>query len=327
MVSERELVGLLHRADWTGLALSGTVTGAGFLGDTVIHVQSDEPLSPPWRREEHKPPPPPPPWSSPLRGQRQFGRIFDMTYGPRLRRTAERYWTFQPGGEDGACALTVAPERRFRVEDAAGSWAIGCDGTRMWQWLRDPPPSASVKFDGRPRTPYRTLLVPSWLLTGYSLVLDGEVTVSGRPGVRVLGTPRQVAARSDRFGGSASGRVLGPIPRWMNPALWTEVEAVVDAELGILLYCSARSGDGPPAVTEFSSLDLGEPAHASRFSAPTGSVFGDDKASSTRGPGDPPAATSAGASLGDALSEALGAVGKEAAQTVAGMAAGGRPPR
>jgi hypothetical protein len=323
MVSERELIGLLYRADWTQLSLSGTVTGAGFLGDTVIHVQSGEPLSPPWRRDEHKPPPPPPPWSSAPRGQRLFERMAEAAYGPRLRRMSESYWTFEPGRDDGACALTIAPGRRFRAEDADGSWAIGCDGTRVWQWLRDRPPGVSIEFDGRPRPPYRTLLVPSWLLTDYSLVLDGEVTVCGRTGVRVLGTPRQVAERTVRFGGSASGRLLGPIPRWMNPAHWTEVDAVVDAELGILLYCSQRSGDEPPAVTEFSSLDVGEPAHASRFSAPAGSVLGDDKGSRTRGPGDPAAGTSAGASLGDALGEALGAVGKEAAQTVAGMAAGG----
>jgi hypothetical protein len=43
MVSEREVVALLHRADWTRLTLSGTVTGAEPVVDVVISVRSDEP--------------------------------------------------------------------------------------------------------------------------------------------------------------------------------------------------------------------------------------------------------------------------------------------
>ena len=325
MVSERELVGLLHRADWTKLSLSGTVRGPGSVIDTVIRAKSDESLGPPWERGEHKLPPPtlPPGFFGRDQHLRMFERMSEDVWGARPGRTSESRWTFQPGDEEDARALTIAPGRRFRAEDADGAWAIGCDGTRVWQWLRDPPPDASVEFDGRPRPPYRTLLVPSWLLTGYSLVLDGEVTVCGRPGVRVLGTPRQVAQPAERFGGSASGRLLGPVPRWLNPAGWAEVEAVVDAGLGILLYCSVRSGDEPPAVSEFLSLDVNMPAHASRFSAPTGSAFGSDNRSRTRGPGAPSASGAAGASLGDALGGALGAAGKEAVQTVAGMAAGG----
>jgi hypothetical protein len=52
MVSERELVGLLYRADWTKLTLSGTVRGAEPVIDTVIGVKSDGPLSGPWQRED-----------------------------------------------------------------------------------------------------------------------------------------------------------------------------------------------------------------------------------------------------------------------------------
>jgi hypothetical protein len=280
MVSERELVGLLYRADWTKLALSGTVTSAEPVVDPVIMVHSEEPLSWPW--------------------------------------------AFAPEGEGAARILSVAPGRRFRAESADGTWAVGSDGTRMWQWLRDRPAGSSITFgfagfDDRPRPPYQKLLVPSWLLTRYSLVLDGEVTVCGRAGVRVLGTLRKVAEETDRFSGRLG--LFAPIPRWLGEQ-WNEVEAVVDAELGILLRYSRRSGDEPPAVTEFSSLDVGEPAEADWFSAPAGSVFGGDKGGRTERPGGRPG-SGAGASLGDALGEALGAAGKEAAKTVAGLAAGG----
>ena len=105
------------------------------------------------------------------------------------------------------------------------------------------------------------------------------------------------------------------------------MEAVVDAELGILLRCSRRSADGVSRVTEFTSVDVAGAtdvagaAGFSAFSPRPGSVLG-GKGSGTRGPRDRPA-DGAGTSLGDALGEALGAAGKEAAKTVAGMAAGG----
>jgi hypothetical protein len=47
MVSERELVGLLHRADWTQLRLSGTVSGAEPPMVTIVTIASDESLAEP----------------------------------------------------------------------------------------------------------------------------------------------------------------------------------------------------------------------------------------------------------------------------------------
>jgi hypothetical protein len=326
MISEREVVGLLYRADWTKLALSGTVTSAEPVVDPVIMVQSDEPLSWPWRRADDAPPAPPPPTGlfEQVLPPWLFGRAADDAREARSGQASGPSWTFAPEDGEAARTLSVAPGRRFRAEGADGTWAVGSDGTRMWQWLRDRPAGSSVTFgfagfDDRPRPPYRTLLAPSWLLTRYSLVLDGEVTVCGRAGVRVLGTPRKVAEETDRFSGRLG--LFAPVPRWLGEQ-WNEVEAVVDAELGILLRCSRRSGDGPPAVTEFSSLDVGEPAEAAWFSGPAGSVFGGDKGGRAESPGDR-SDGAADASPGDALGEALGAVGKEAAKTVAGLAAGG----
>jgi hypothetical protein len=88
MVSERELVALLHRADWTKLSLSGTVRGPESVIDTVIRAKSDEPLGPPWERDEHKLPPPtlPPGFF----GRDQHLRMFE--------RMSEDVWGHGPGG-------------------------------------------------------------------------------------------------------------------------------------------------------------------------------------------------------------------------------------
>jgi hypothetical protein len=341
MVSDRELVGLLYRADWTKLTLSGTVTGSEPVVETVITVQSDGPLRWPWRREDDEdtpePPPPLPPPLSGLFGQLPpwlFERANEEAWGSRRGRPSEPYWSFAPQGEGAECTLSVAPGGRFRAEGADGAWTLGCDGARMWHWFRDWPASTSVSLgftpsDDRPRPPYLSLLVPSWLLTDYSLlVVDGEVTVCGRAGVRVLGTPRKVTEPPKRFGGrlgrdAGSPGLFAPAARWLRVQHWDEVDAVVDAELGILLRCAKRSGDRTPSVTEFASLNVGSPADASLFRVPAGGAFGGDQGAGKRGPGKRPADGPAGGSLGDAVGEALGAASKEAAKAVAGVAAGG----
>jgi hypothetical protein len=61
MVSEREIVGLLYRADWTTLTLSGTVTGAERVVDTAFMLQSDEPPGGAWQRDDDEDPGRPPP--------------------------------------------------------------------------------------------------------------------------------------------------------------------------------------------------------------------------------------------------------------------------
>src|SRR5882762_1282034 len=142
MVSERELVGLLYRADWTKLALSGTVTGAEPVVDTVITVQSDEPPSGPWQREEDddtEPPPPPPSWVFPHLPPWLSRRAEEQAREAHRGRASGPFWDFDPGGQGAVCALAVAPGRRFRADGAGGAWALGCDGARMWHWFRDLP--------------------------------------------------------------------------------------------------------------------------------------------------------------------------------------------
>jgi hypothetical protein len=336
MVSEREIVGLLYRADWTTLTLSGTVTGAERVVDTVFMLRSDETPSGAWQRadgddEDPGPPPPLPPFLLGHAPPWLAEQITEQAWGARRGQGSGSSWNFAPQGEGAPCRLSIAPGQRFRAEGADGTWAIGSDGVRMWHWLRDFPAGASVQFgftgsDYRPRPPYRSLLVPSWLLTEYSLVLDGEATVCGRPGVRVLGTPRTVTKPANRFGRlgkQAGGGMFAPPARWLRLDPSDEVEAVVDAELGILLRCAKRTGDGLPEVTEFTSLDVGAAADATRFAPPAGSAFGGGHGSATWGRAGRPADGPATGSLGDALGEALGTAGKEAAKAVAGIAAGG----
>jgi hypothetical protein len=335
MVSERDVIGLLYRADWARLALSGTVTGAEPVLETAISVRSDEPLSGPWQREDTDPPPEPPPGlfehMPPWASRRMEEQLREAWHG----KASGSSWTFEPNGQGAAFTLAVAPGRRFRADGADGTWALGCDGARMWHWFRDLPAGTSVSFglaglQERPPPPYRDLLAPSWLLTGYSLALGDEVTVAGRAGVQVRGTLRAVAAQTTRIGGRpgrsvGAGGLFAPIPRWIN-GFPDEVEAVIDLELGILLRCSKRPDDGPQQVTEFSSLDVPGRAEASVFTAPPGSGFGGDKGSRTRGPDSGQSGGSSGAAgstLGDALGEALETAGKEAAKAVAGLAAGG----
>jgi hypothetical protein len=289
-VEDRELVGLLYRADWTGLTLSGTVRGPEPVIDTTITVTEQ------WS--------PPGPWW-PGRPRWPGGSPPEPPTPPD--------WCFAPPEHEGARTLVLAPGRRFRVESADGSWVLGSDGERVWHWQRDLPPDTDVQFDAKPRAPFRTQLVPSWLLSGYSLAQSGPATVCGRAGLRVLATPRTVIGRDSRrwrHERGSIGLVPGPGPRWLRSGYWDEVDAVIDAELGILLRCARRLGDHEPSVTEFESLEVGGPAEAALFSAPAGSVFG--RARRARG-----------GPFGDAADSALSGVVREAAKTVAGLAAGG----
>ena len=261
MAGKRELVALLYRADWTRLCLSGEVHGVDPLVPTVVTKTGagrDDPF-------------PPFPKAPPF----------------------EPFW---PEADDRT--LLLAPGMRYREESADGRRVQGCDGERVWLWSADLPPGEEIGFDGRPRPPHPELLAPTWLLTGYKLAIKGRVRVCGRPGIRVLATPRRAAR------GWRAPHLAGPLPAFRLPLLihYDRVVAVVDAELGILLSCERRPGDQPPEVSEFRSLTVDPEVDAARFTAPAGSVFGDGTGFS----GWP-----------------FGAAGREAAKTVAGLAAGG----
>ncbi len=242
MITEQELVGLLYRADWTKLALSGTVSADGPVIDP---------------------------------GSGAFG-VTDTGFGGRARpwEPEPPPWFLEPDQHGRLKQVSVAPGRRFRVEDADRSRAVGSDGERLWAWRQDQSAPA-IRFSARPQPPYRVLLMPSWLLNGYALVTEDEVTACGRAGLRVRATPKPTSERRRQAGYRPLTRMLGELPRWLRERRYEAVDAVVDAELGILLRCTCHFDGEPPLVTGFESLDVGEavPADAARFSGPTGSVY------------------------------------------------------
>jgi hypothetical protein len=290
-MDERELVGLLYRADWTRLALAGTVRG----GDTGLHtivIETDDASGSErsWSTGPFGPPfgPPSAPASAPF-------PPFPRSSGDPESETDPDTYTER--------TLIVAPGKRYREETTDGDYASGCDGERVWQWYDQLRPGISLRFDDRPRPPVPVLLAPSWLLTGYELTIEGEENVAGRTGLRVL------AVRRERGGyGPPIGRISGimPVPSRLLAPVETsdEVRAVVDVELGLLLRCWRRRGTRPAEVNEFRSLAVGGEAgdDPARFSAADGSVSG------------------AGPEPDEVQWRAFA---REAGKTVAGMAAGG----
>lgn len=221
---------------------------------------------------------------------------------------------FTPADTD---TLRVAPGRRYRRDGALLS--AGSDGTRAWQWFPALPqgPSAGpsqgedVHLVGSTAPPYATLLCPSWLLTGYSLAVEERVTACGREAIRMTGTARR------------DGRAMPGEPRPPDRSVlgfrYDRVEAIVDAELGILLRCELANepADGHPDswLVEFARLDLNPETDDAVFAPPPGSHSWD---ATGTGP-DPVAAPSALAFLATFFPWLT----SPAAKTVAGLAAGG----
>jgi len=170
--------------------------------------------------------------------------------------------------EPARSTVLIAPGRRY-LESGDGL-RRGCDGERAWEVFE--PPAGSVRVFGGPALPFHTLLCPSWLLSGFTLETRDTVTVCGRDAVRVTARPRPGARE------------------W--PAAWDpgfsrsdRVEAVVDAELGILLRCE-RVQDGRTAErTDITALTLGPPADPARFEPPPGSTISEDWRAAFGGPG------------------------------------------
>ena len=156
---------------------------------------------------------------------------------------------------DGSTVL-VAPGRRYREQTAEG--IRGCDGDHAWTlppWAAD----GTEHWVGRPEPPLRTLLCPSWLLRNSRLEVRGLVRACGREGLDVVVTARESLRDVTRAARSRIGRT----------------EAVVDAELGILLRVSRTDGRQAPRVTELVSLDVNPVTDAAQFMPPPGSRVGE----------------------------------------------------
>lgn len=170
-MDELELVGLLHRADWTRLSLTGAVSGAAA---SVLSVFGGQEY---WSLRSEAPVPRPPDWT--------------------------------PDQLEGDIALDLAPGKRFHLTSADGRWAGGCDGSRVWQRLPDPLPADTVfRFRSRPQPPVAPLLAPSWLLSGHTLTAGEPTVVCGRPGVQFTAVPEEGDLRRHR---QVMGELLAPM--------------------------------------------------------------------------------------------------------------------
>jgi outer membrane lipoprotein-sorting protein len=161
------VIGLLYRADWTGLSLSAEVRFArnGDLArrrEAAVRAES-------MRRLGLRPGP----HDSLVREQEPDGR------GDRWR-----------------AALLIAPGRRYRLEydGEHGGQADGSDGEQAWT-LRPPdaaplPPPGIEVVSG---LPVPALFRPAGLLTGFTLDMGGPVTACGREAIAVTAVPRHGA--------------------------------------------------------------------------------------------------------------------------------------
>jgi hypothetical protein len=196
-VDERELVGLLYRADWTRLTLTGTVRGSGqfpptSFGDRMWSFRGGPPKagSPSW-----------PLWAA---------------------MTADRPET--------QSTLTLAPGKRYRLAAEDGSRVLGSDGERVWQWLADVPAGEWATFERKPQPPVGGLLAPTWLLLGFRVSVEGETTVAGRAGIVVTGV-----AQTARLVGLPALTLLpwglAPRPERVSAVIDAELGIVLRREL------------------------------------------------------------------------------------------------
>ena len=226
-------MGLLYRADWTRLTLSGRVRGSGQFpptnpGEGWWMSGSFGERGRPGSFSVPDPPPVPPDW---------------------IMATAEQ--------SEAESALTLAPGKRYRLATEDGSRVLGCDGERVWQRLADNPPGERVTFERKPQPPVPGLLAQAWLLLGYRLSVEGETTVAGRAGIVVTGP-----ARTARLSGRSASTVL-PWDLMPRPE---RVSAVIDVELGIVLRRELGYPGGTVGVTEFLDLEVGGAVDPSVFS-------------------------------------------------------------
>jgi outer membrane lipoprotein-sorting protein len=167
-----------------------------------------------------------------------------------------------PAGQDAAPLwrettrrVLVAPGGRFRVESTAPESPAEltvCDGESCW-WLSGTWAQRQEAGLGDPEL--ARLLDPSWLLAWYQLELSGTAQASGRAAYRVTARPRP--ARLER-------RIPG------------QVDALVDAELGIVVWLEAWHQGRLIETAALQALAVGgQTADLASFSPPPGTTATD----------------------------------------------------
>ena len=152
MASVPDVVGLLHRADWTRFSLAAEVsTGV----DPVLSWKSTRAAMPPWQ----------------------------------LRKTPEPEGP--DGFRSRRLRLLIAPGRRYREEDEDSGWVSGCDGERRWDQGGPGQSGAAdpAEMSGDPVAPLPALLCPAPLLTVSSLMCAGRSPRAG--GTPCTSSPRR----------------------------------------------------------------------------------------------------------------------------------------
>jgi outer membrane lipoprotein-sorting protein len=254
MTDLQGVIGLLYRADWTGLSLAADVRSET---DQDLLRSRVRAMKPSWVPE----------------GRGRSSRGVYPEGGPPTWADAT---SEEPGGYHSWHArLLIAPGGRYRQEylDEPSGRVIGSDGERSWVWhQQEPEPSVEVRH----RPPLHQLLCPSELLGDFTLEVRGPVTACGREGIAVVATPR-------------TGNEY--VPRLNASTLSDHLEVIVDAELGILLRYEETFEGQRLRLTELTAvvLDPLEVADLSRFAPPAGSRISQDPEESLRekrsGPG------------------------------------------
>ena len=230
-----EVIGLLHRADWTRLSLSAEV-----------RFEQDGDLA---RRREN---------ALRTESMRRFGvrpgspGMPDVEQEPDAERDVYHRWH---------AALLIAPGRRYRLEYEGdhGDRADGSDGEQAWT-LR-PPDAAPLPprdFENGPGLPVPALFRPPGLLARFTLDVGGPVTACGREAIAVTAVPRHGAV------GSGTSR---------RPPACDRVELIVDAETGILLRREETFEGQLLTLFELTTVTMSPPEadDPARFAPPAGS--------------------------------------------------------
>jgi outer membrane lipoprotein-sorting protein len=233
MASLLEVIGLLHRADWSRLSLSAEV-----------RFEQDGDLTRQRKRAVMV----------------ELARRSGLRLGPG--GIPDRTPDNEPGGyHRWHAALVIAPGRRYRLDYGGdrGGYADGSDGEQPWT-LRPPYPEPlpARDFGAQRELPVPALLSPAGLLTGFTLDVGAPVTACGRDAIAVTARPRRDAV--------GSGTSLGP-------RACDRVELIVDAETGILLRREETFEGQVLTLTELTTVTMSpaEADDPARFAPPAGS--------------------------------------------------------
>jgi hypothetical protein len=270
-----DLVALVYRADWTALSLAADV--AEYL-DHGAYGRMHEPPRPPWAPD--RPGNEAEPRRGSARGVRWTPRPDDDEDGPEAEESeyrATREETYHLLLAPGGCFRLDRASLGVTMSDGHVTWATGegepddladeDDGEEdggAWAGATDSAETTNEdSADDEPiasspaQPPLDELLCPAWLPAEYELELAGSAAAAGRSALRVIGRRRPVSRGSAPRGRSK----LRPPHRSSiyRTNLVDRIDALVDADLGILLRCERIHGGQVVSRLEITSLVLDPP--------------------------------------------------------------------